>query len=246
MNSSGQTLSEAKNAEPGRSSENLALLYQGLLTIIVRLQAGREQIPDPHSFRAKAKKLLLEAECEAKRVGYEADDIKDASLAIIAFLDSVVLHTSEVARVEWVRQTLAQDLLEMPNAGEIFFVKLDELRSRRNSPDGADVLEVYALCLLLGFEGRYSERERGELNTIKDKTRRRVDEIRGKADLLSPAGALPDTPTHALPLVSAVVVNPIRRYAAIALGAAAVAVLCFIFLKLDLVWEAQRVSAKLL
>jgi hypothetical protein len=84
------------------------------------------------------------------------------------------------------------------------------------------------------------------LNTIKDKTRRRVDEIRGKADLLSPAGALPDTPTHALPLVSAVVVNPIRRYAAIALGAAAVAVLCFIFLKLDLVWEAQRVSAKLL
>jgi type VI protein secretion system component VasF len=106
-------------------------------------------------------------------------------------------------------------------------------------------LEFYVLCLLLGFEGRYSERERAELNSIKDKTRRRIDDIRGKPDLLSPTAVLPDAPTFvAAPLAPPV--YPIRRYALIALGAVAAVVLCFILLKLDLVWEAQRASGKLL
>jgi type VI secretion system protein ImpK len=224
----------------------LAFLYQGLLTIIVRLQAGREQIPEAESFRARAKKLLLDAESEAKRVGYEADDIKDASLAVIAFLDSVVLHTSEAAHAEWVRQSLAQDLLEVANAGEVFFEKLDELLGRRNSRDLADVLEVYALCLLLGFEGRYSERQRAELNSIKDRARRRIDEIRGKPDLLSPNGALPDARVMPAAAAALPAANKLRRYVFIAVGAAVITILCFILLKLDLVWEAQRASGKLL
>jgi type VI secretion system protein ImpK len=244
MGSSDQAINDAKNEELARSSENLAFLYQGLLTIIVRLQAGREQIPDAPSFRARAKKLLLDAQSEAKRVGYEADDIKDASLAVIAFLDSVVLNSSEAGRAEWVRQSLADELLEVANAGEVFFDKLDEIRGRRNSQELADVLEVYALCLLLGFEGRYSERQRAELSLVKDKVRRRIDDIRGKPELLSPNGALPDKP--AAPPAPPPLAYPARRYALIAVGAAVAAILCFILLKLDLVWEAGRASGKLL
>jgi type VI secretion system protein ImpK len=244
MSTSDQAAKEGKSEESARSSENLAFLYQGLLTIIVRLQAGREQIPEAQSFRARAKKLLQDAESEAKRVGYEADVIKDSSLAVIAFLDSVVLNSSEAGRAEWIRQSLADELLQIANAGEVFFDKLDELRGQRNSQELADVLEVYALCLLLGFEGRYSERQRAELNSIKEKTRRRIDDIRGKPDLLSPGAFLPETP--AAPLPPPLPVYPIRRYAFIALGAVAVAILCFVLLKLDLVWEAERASGKLL
>jgi type VI secretion system protein ImpK len=244
MSSSYQATKDARSEERARSSETLAFLYQGLLTIIVRLQAGREQIPDAQSFRARAKKLLLEIENEAKRVGYEADEIKDSSLAVIAFLDSVVLHSSEAGHAEWVRQSLAEELLQVANAGEVFFDKLDELRGKRSSQDLADVLEVYALCLLLGFEGRYSERQRAELNTIKDKVRRRIDDIRGKPELLSPTGGLPDAPV--VPMAPPPVVYPIRRYVVLALGAVAAAILCFVLLKLDLYWEAGRASGKLL
>jgi type VI secretion system protein ImpK len=245
MSSSDQAaIKETKSEESARSSENLAFLYQGLLTIIVRLQAGRDQIPEAQSFRGKAKKLLQDAESEAKRVGYEADDIKDASLAVIAFLDSVVLNSSEAGRAEFLRQSLADELLEVANSGEVFFERLDQTLGRRNSPDVADVLEVYALCLLLGFEGRYSERQRAELNSVKEKTRRRIDDIRGKPDLLSPTAILPDAP--AAPLAPPPPVYSIRRYALIALSAVAAAVLCFILLKIDLVWEAERASGKLL
>jgi type VI protein secretion system component VasF len=44
-----------------------------------------------------------------------------------------------------------------------FFEKLDQFRSRRAIQPVMDILEVYLLCLLLGFEGRYSGTRRGEL-----------------------------------------------------------------------------------
>lgn len=244
MSSANQALKDSKNEDTTRSSENLAFLHQGLFTIIVRLQAGREQIPEAQGFRARAKRLLLDAENEAKRVGYEADDIKDASLAIVAFLDSVVLNSSEAGRAEWIRQSLAEELFQIANAGEVFFEKLEELRGRRNSQDLADVLEVYVLCLLLGFEGRYSERQRAELDSVRDKTRRRIDDIRGRPELLSASAQLPESPS-APPPTPPLSVWSSRRYLIVAAGSVAAAIILFIFLKLDLIREAQRASGKL-
>jgi len=244
MNGSEQTVKEAKNDDQPRSSENLAFLYQGLLTIIVRLQAGREQIPEAQSFRLRAKKLLADAERDARRVGYDADDVKDTHVAVTAFLDSVVLHSSEAGRAEWERQSLAEELFKIPDAGEVFFDKIDDLRGRRDSQDLADVLEVYLLCLLLGFEGRYAGGLRGELSAIKEKVRRRIDDIRGKPGRLSPTGLLTDAGVRLeVPPQSG---YSVRRLALIGLGAAVVTILCFILLKLDLVWEAERVSGRLL
>ena len=243
MSTANPALKDSKSEDATHSSENLAFLHQGLFTIIVRLQAGREQIPEAQGFRARAKKVLLDAESEAKRVGYETDDIKDASLAIVAFLDSVVLNSSEAGRAEWIRQSLAEELFQVANAGEVFFDKLDELRGRRSSQDLADVLEVYVLCLLLGFEGRYSERQRAELNSVRDRTRRRIDDIRGKPDQLSPF-ALPETPSVP-PAPPSLPVWSSRRYLFVAAGAVAVAFVLFILLKLDLIWEAERASGKL-
>ena len=38
----------------------------------------------------------------------------------------------------------------------MFFNCIDRLMAKEDSPQSADVLEIYALCLLLGFRGRYS------------------------------------------------------------------------------------------
>jgi len=63
------------------------------------------------------------------------------------------------------------------NPGVVFFEKLERFCSRRDSEQLADILEVYLLCLLLGFEGRYSGSLRGELDSIAEKVRRRIDSI---------------------------------------------------------------------
>jgi len=51
-------------------------------------------------------------------------------------------------------------------AGEVFFRNLQDLLGKTDSPDLADLLEVYHLCLLLGFAGRYSLGGRGELRAV--------------------------------------------------------------------------------
>lgn len=185
---------ESRNDERGRdtpeaerSSENLALLYQGLFTGIVRLQSHRQNIPDAESFRKKTKTALQQVERDAVAAGYNVSDIRDTHYAVVAFLDSVILNSSDSIRTEWQSKTLQEDLFGKSDAGVVFFEKLDHFRSKRDSPQLANLLEVYLLCLLLGFEGRYSEGQHGELDSIAEQTRRRIDNIRGHRGGYRPA-----------------------------------------------------------
>src|SRR5205814_7622246 len=81
-------------------SENLALLYQGLLTGIVRVQARRQHISDCEAFRRRTLSALQEVERDAVAAGYDASDIRDTHLAVVAFLDSVVLNSNDLIAAE--------------------------------------------------------------------------------------------------------------------------------------------------
>jgi type VI secretion system protein ImpK len=217
-----------------QSGDNLALLYQGLFTGIVRLQARRQQIPDAEVFRKRTKATLQEIEQLAAAGGYDGRDVRDTHFAIVAFLDSVVLHLSDPIRAEWERKTLQQELFGQTDAGVVFFEKLDQFQARRDSRELADILEVYLLCLLLGFEGRYSGGLRGELESIINRLQARIEHIRGRSRALSPSAALPLRP-EATPV-------PSRRsidYRLMALAAIVFTILCFLILKLNLIWASE-------
>lgn len=169
-------------------SENLALLYQGLFIGILRLKTQKQHIPDIEVFRKRTKSTLQEVERVASAAGYDSRDVRDTHFAVVAFLDSVILNSKEPIRVEWERRTLQQELFGQTDAGVVFFEKLDQFRSRRDTEQLADILEVYLLCLLLGFEGRYAGAARGEMEGITESLRMRIDYIRGKEVPLSPSG----------------------------------------------------------
>jgi type VI secretion system protein ImpK len=180
-------LKDGKEAlEGGRSPENLPLLYQGLLTGIVRIQSRRQRITEAESFRRRTKATLEEIERFAAAAGYESQYVRDTHFAVVAFLDSVILHSSDPVTAEWARQTLQEELFGQTDAGVVFFEKLARLLAQRDSTHLADILEVYLLCLLLGFEGRYSGALRSELDVITEKVRRRIDDIRGECEKLAP------------------------------------------------------------
>ena len=122
--------------EDRAARENLALLYQGLLTGIVRLQSQRQRISDGESFRKRTKATLQEIELVAASAGYDVPDVKDTHFAVVAFLDSVVLHSSESVRADWESKTLQEELFGKADAGVVFFEKLEEFRSRRDSQIG--------------------------------------------------------------------------------------------------------------
>jgi type VI secretion system protein ImpK len=169
-------------------AENLPLLYQGMLTSIVRLQAGRQHITDGESFRKRMKSTMDEVDRIALAYGYDPLDTTDARFAVVAFLDEVVLNSSDPAHDDWQRRTLQEELFGQNDAGVVFFEKLEQFCQRRSSHSLADVLEVYLSCVLLGFHGRYTGPGKYGLDSWTARLTKRIEDIRGVAGPLSPRG----------------------------------------------------------
>ena len=224
---------------PG-SGENLALFYQGLLTGVVRLKGQRQHLPDSETFRRRTKATLQEVERVAVNSGYDLEDVRDTHFAVVAFLDSVVLNSKDPVRAEWERKTLQEELFGKTDAGVVFFEKLDRFCARRDSEQLADIFEVYLLCLLLGFEGRYSGGARGDLHSTSEILRTRIERIRGREESISPsAKLLPDSTAALSPVVR-------RNYLRLAaLSAMIFTILCFCVLKLNLIWASTDLAHKL-
>jgi type VI secretion system protein ImpK len=178
---------------PQTSAENLALIHQELLTVVVRLKAGRQQVADAGHFRKQVLQALRAADERARGRGYTDEDIQLSVFAVVAFLDETILNLRQTAFAEWVRRPLQEELFGQHVAGETFFVHLDHLLGRRDSVETADVLEVYQLALLLGFLGRYSLLARAELRALISRAADKIARIRQNQNDLSPAWAPPAT-----------------------------------------------------
>jgi type VI secretion system protein ImpK len=56
----------------------------------------------------------------------------------------------------------------------------------------ADILEVYQLCLLMGFKGRYGAGDPGPLHAVTTRVGERINRLRGAPGDLAPAWRPPD------------------------------------------------------
>jgi type VI secretion system protein ImpK len=220
-------------------AENLALLYQGVFTGIVRVQAGRQPIVDPNAFQRRMDDLLLEVEREATKAGYEKEDIEEANYAVVAFLDETVLTSNDPAKDRW--SSWQAKRYTGAIAGEGFFEHLKALQNRRDSVQLADLLEVYYLCLVLGYEGRYAIAYRSELRSLLDDLRLQIERIRGARGVLSPDSVIPAGEPVLLPNVDPV----LRSLQLLAVLFVAVAVLSWGILKLLLISGANDVRQAL-
>jgi type VI secretion system protein ImpK len=174
-----------------RRHENLALVFQEILVGAERLRSGQLSISDPAAFRRQVLDALKIADQQARNQGYGAEDIKLAIFAVVAFVDESVLNLRLPVFADWPRRPLQEELFGHHIAGEIFFKNLQELLGKNDSQDLADLLEVYLLCLMLGFAGRYSLGDRSGLRAIADAAVEKIRRIRGSAGPMSPAWELP-------------------------------------------------------
>lgn len=208
------------------SSGNLALIFQEVLTATVRLRANRQAVSDAESFRAHIHDALKMAEQQTRAQGYSGEDFKLAVLAVVALLDESVLNSQNPKFVDWPRKTLGHELFRTHEAGEVFFQNVQQLLGQPDSPTLADVLEVYDLCLLLGFGGRYSFGAKGELRSIRDSIGAKIRRIRGYNPALAPDWAPPEQSSVRSQ------VNPwVRRYAYAALACFVLMTILFIAYK---------------
>ena len=166
----------------------LALALQEAFTVAVRLRAGRQVAADAGSFRVHVKQLLASADQRARAAGYDGDTVKLAVYAYIALLDESVLTSAQPMFAEWSRQPLQEEVFGEHMAGENFFRTVQELQGRQDSEAVADLLEVYQLCLLLGFHGRYGLGDPGAVNGVIGAVQAKIQRIRGAA----PVELVPD------------------------------------------------------
>ena len=184
----------ATPSDPGlpkldRAGGLVAMALQEALTVVARVRSGQGIAQDAASFRAHVKTLLTAAHGELQGYGYGDESVRLAVYAFVAFLDESVLASSGPAFTGWSRQPLQEEVFGDHTAGETFFRNVDELLARGGDAQTADVLEVYQLCLLMGFHGRYRD-DPVQLERYRDAIARRIDGIRGAPGALAP-DALP-------------------------------------------------------
>jgi type VI secretion system protein ImpK len=219
-----------------RRGWNLALGFQEVFTAIVRLRYNRQAVSDAESFRAQMKQALRVAEQEARSRGCNAEDVKHVIFAVVAFLDESVLGCRNPVFADWPRLPLQAEFYGHQVAGEIFFQELQKAMNRPDSAETADLLEVYYLCLLLGFKGRYAAG--GDLRSIMSAVQDKIRRVRGPLGALSPRGAIP---ADAVRLAQT---DPwVRRLAIVTLVTSLLALSLFLIFKFLLVSGASELSA---
>lgn len=168
----GQSLAES-------CSECLMLIQQ------VRLAPS---IGDPQQLRARTLDVLKRFERKATDAGIDREEIQNAKFALVAFIDEAVTGVPFADKESWLANPLQSELFGLNHAGEEFFRRLDELRQRRQ--ESHQVLEVYYLCLVLGFKGKYLLDSPEGLRRLVEESK--ADIIRAKqrrhAQSLSPHG----------------------------------------------------------
>jgi len=212
-----------------RRTENLALAFQEVLTAIVRLRSGRQDVSDAELFRQQIRMAMRGAHQEGTRLGYVEEDIRLAVFATVAFLDESILNLRNPAFAEWVRKPLQEEMFGRHTAGEIFFENLKHLMGRRETHELADLLEVHQQCMLLGFAGKYSLSGRGDLSAILDAVEDKIRRIRQPHGEISPYWRIP---SQAFQQGSA---DPwVKRMMWISGSCAGLAIVCFVLYKLML------------
>lgn len=220
----------ALNGSAGAArTENLPLLFQELLTVIVRLRADRQDVSSAEVFRSQILAAIKSASQNARSRGYTDEDIRLAVFAVIAFLDESILNLRKPIFREWVRRPLQEELFGRHIAGEQFFENVQDILGRRDAEETADVLEVYYLCLLLGYLGKYSIVSRADLRSLMGQIEDKIQRIRKIGPGLCSSWNLPLEGTGAARL------DPwFRRLTIALLATAAVSIILFVFYKASL------------
>ena len=169
--------------------KRLVDLFSDLFILGAHLRSARDY-GTPDALRMRLVEMFNAAEREAKRLALPDDAVQQARYAVAAFLDEMILSVPSPHRDAWSARPLQYEFFREHVAGVEFFNRLETLR--RALPPNKDLLEVFYLCLVLGFEGQYKLQGREKLKDLIDGLAREIQPKPGEIPLLSPHGKRPD------------------------------------------------------
>ena len=157
-------MSETSSKRQG--STDLVAFAGPTFDLILRLKAGIVQ--PSNTLRPQIAGLLKEFEERAIRYRHRESIIQVAKFGLASFVDETVLTNNFPLKEEWEKYPIQLEYFGEQLAGNKFYEKLDAML--RQIDVTADAVEVYYVCMLLGFKGRYAVYEQEKLLKIMQKT----------------------------------------------------------------------------
>jgi type VI secretion system protein ImpK len=165
-------------------TNSLGLAFQDVITVILRMKHRLQPVADANAFRTNMRKMISAAVQQVRALGYSDETSQMALYAMIGFLDESVLSLQDPAFAEWAGKPLQAEMFGGFFAGEYFFRHVSDLLNRPDTAEVADALELHAICLLLGYRGRFAFGDAGEIYNIIRLIREKIYRIRGPVSLM--------------------------------------------------------------
>jgi len=158
------------------------------LALAARLATARD-LPSADVLQRRIVTLLEEMERKAVEGGVSREDVHMAKYAIVAFIDEQISRSPWPGKQQWTLEPLQLVLFNENTAGEGFYQRLSALE---NDPSRVHVLQIFYLCLQLGFQGIYAVRGAAGLAAVTEGVMARVTRAINAGDAISPHGLPPD------------------------------------------------------
>ena len=153
------------NDQLSKTKKNLSDLSSECLILILQLRSTNDY-GESEVLKSRVYEMFERFESNARKFGIDNEKIRLAKFALVAFLDETIISSSWPQKEAWLSEPVQIKLFETFNAGEEFFNFLNELSQRTGA--NKEVLEVYYLCLSLGFKGKYQLQSPENLRKIID------------------------------------------------------------------------------
>ena len=176
------------NARPAGPASLVDMMYEGFYALFLLKNDNRPK--DQGAFTNDINQFLDDVDRTAKAAGVHADDIAAAKYAFCAAVDEIILRSRFDLRENWETRPLQLRIFGDQLAGEHFFDRLEELRARGSVH--LQALEVFHMCLLLGFQGRYAIDGGDKLNYLCSRLGDEIARMRGKSRGFAPHAERPD------------------------------------------------------
>ena len=172
----------------------LDLLQEGFYLLFM-LKNGSVP-PGEAAFLDNITAYLADFDREARKLRAQGDDIDAAKYAYCAALDEIILASQFPMREAWERRPLQLVIFGDQLAGEHFFDRLEALRSSGGARLPA--LQVFHMCLLIGFKGKYALDGSDKLAYLTARLGDEIAHIQGKSRGFAPQAERPDQIVHKL------------------------------------------------
>lgn len=135
--------------------ESLLEIYAPIFAFISALEA-KNDYGDPEDLARQTAKLLENIRERCQDMNKNKDWVADAQYAVVAFVDESIHRSQWHGQAAWIRRPLVAMLNLEGVPGVTFFEKLKGWKqARQRSPEVNELLEVYYVCLQLGFQGQF-------------------------------------------------------------------------------------------